>query len=197
MRSSRSSVRALAATATVALVAVAGVAYPFLIYFYGDRVPPAVFVAGALILIGLQLTVLRSPVAKLWRMPLILSAVLTIAVAFLDQSLAKEAYPVVRSLAVASVFGWSLISPPSLVERIARVRYPELPALAIRHCRNVTVLWAVWLTLNAAVAAALALSGDVKTWAIWTGAVSYGISGLLFVGELGYRTLVLERRARP
>ena len=197
MRSSRSRGRALAATAVVALVTVAGVAYPFLIYLYGDRVRPAVFVAGGLVLIGLQLTVLRSPVARLWRVPLLLSAALTVALALLDQKLAREAYPVVTSLAVALVFAWSLVSPPSLVERFARIRHPDLPASGIRYCRNVTVLWAVWLTLNAAIAAGLAVSGDVKRWAIWTGAVSYAISGLLFLGEFGYRMLVVQRRARP
>jgi uncharacterized membrane protein len=197
MRSSRSRSRALAATAAVALVTIAGIAYPFSIYFFGDRVKPAVFVAGALVLIGLQLTVLRSPVAKLWRVPLLLSAVLTIVVAFLDQNLAKEAYPVVRSLAVALVFGWSLVSPPSLIERFARLRHPELPPQATRYCRNVTVIWTIWLTVNGVIAAALAVWGDVKSWAIWTGAISYAISGLLFLGEFGYRSLFLERRARP
>jgi uncharacterized membrane protein len=189
-------VRILAVAAS-ALVAAAGLAYPFLIYFYGDRVPPVVFVAGALVLIGLQLTVLRSPLARLWRAPLLLSAVLTILVALLDQRLAREAYPAVRSLSVAAVFAWSLMSPPSLIERFARLRHPALPDAARSYCRNVTLLWAGWLVLNAAIAAALAVRGDVGSWAIWTGGVSYAISGLLFVGEFGYRMLVLEKQARP
>jgi uncharacterized membrane protein len=154
-------------------------------------------VAAALFLVGLQLTVLRSPLAKLWRVPLLISAALTVAIAFLDQNVAQEAYPVVRSLSVAAIFGWTLISPPSLVERFARLRRPHLPDSAVRYCRNVTVIWAVWLAANAAVATALVARGDLRSWAIWTGAVSYVISGLIFVGEFGFRFLFLEHRQRP
>jgi uncharacterized membrane protein len=184
-------------TVAIGIAVVAGVAYPFAVYFYRDRLPAAVLVAAALFLVGLQLTVLRSPLAKLWRVPLLISAALTVAIAFLDQNVAQEAYPVVRSLAVAAIFGWTLISPPSLVERFARLRRPHLPDSAVRYCRNVTVIWAVWLAANAAVATALVARGDLRSWAIWTGAVSYVISGLIFVGEFGFRFLFLEHRQRP
>jgi uncharacterized membrane protein len=193
MRSWPSRTRAIA----IGIAVVAGVAYPFAVYFYRDRLPAAVLVAAALFLVGLQLTVLRSPLAKLWRVPLLISAALTVAIAFLDQNVAQEAYPVVRSLSVAAIFGWTLISPPSLVERFARLRRPHLPDSAVRYCRNVTVIWAVWLAANAAVATALVARGDLRSWAIWTGAVSYVISGLIFVGEFGFRFLFLEHRQRP
>ena len=196
MRFSPSSARTFTVAAS-GLVAAAGLAYPFLIYFYGDRVPAIIFVAGALVLIGLQLTVLRSPVARLWRAPLLVSAALMVIVALLDQRLAREAYPVVQSLSAAGIFAWSLASPPSLIERFARLRHPELPAAARSYCRAVTVLWSGWLVLNAAIAAALAVRGDVTSWTIWTGGVSYAISGLLFVGEFSYRMLILEKQARP
>jgi uncharacterized membrane protein len=197
MRSWRNSTRSIASGLTFAVVAAGGVCYPFLIFFYGDRVRPVVFVAGALALTALQLSVLRSPVARLWRVPLMLSAMVTVAIMLLDQGLAREAYPVVRSFGAAAIFAWSLISPPSLIERFARLRYPELPDGAVRYCRKVTVIWAVWLTLNGVIAAVLALKGEVQIWALWTGAVSYVISGSLFLGEFGYRTLVLQRRAQP
>jgi len=109
---------------------------------------------------------------------------------------AKEAYPVVRSLAVSAIFCWTLISPPSLVERFARLRRPYLPASAIRYCRNVTIIWAVWLAINAAVAMTLVVKGDLRSWTIWTGGVSYAISGLIFAGEFGFRFLFLESPKR-
>src|SRR4051812_6608274 len=102
MRSWLSNARKLA----IGIAAVAGVVYPFAVYFNRDRLPPAVFVAAALLLIGIQLTVLRSPLAKLWRVPLLISAILTIVIALLDQNVAREAYPVVRSLAVSAIFCW-------------------------------------------------------------------------------------------
>lgn len=181
----------------IGFAAVAGVAYPFAVYFYRDRLPAAAFVAAALLLLGLQLAVLRSPAARLWRVPLVISAVLTVAVALLDQNVAREAYPVVRSLAVCAIFAWTLISPPSLIERFARIRHSDLPQAAVRYCRNVTIIWAVWLAANAAIATALVARGDLKAWAIWTGILSYVVSGLIFAGEFGYRILILDSRKRP
>ncbi|GAB2179342.1 COG4648 family protein [Dongia sp. agr-C8] len=177
--------------------AAAGIAYPFAVYFYRDRLPASAFVTAALLLLGLQIMVLRPSVARLWRVPLLISAALTVAIALLDQNVAREAYPVVCSLAAASVFGWTLVSPPSLIERFARLTRPHLPETAIRYCRNVTVIWAVWLAANAAIATALVARGDLMGWAIWTGLLSYLISGLLFAGEFGYRLLFLEGRKRP
>ncbi len=186
-----------ARTIAIGVAAIAGVAYPFAVYFYRECLPAAVFVAAALLLMGIQLTVLRSPLAKLWRVPLLISAILTIVIALLDQNVAREAYPVVRSLAVSAIFCWTLISPPSLVERFARLRRPNLPDTAIRYCRNVTIIWAVWLATNAAVAMSLVMKGDLRSWTIWTGGVSYAISGLIFAGEFGFRFLFLDRQKRP
>jgi uncharacterized membrane protein len=196
MRSWWSNPRSIGTGLVFAVVAAGGVCYPFLIFFYGDRVRPAIFVAGGLVLTALQLSLLRSPVARLWRVPLMLSALVTIAIMLLDQSLAREAYPVVRSWGAAAIFAWSLVSPPSLIERFARLRYSDLPQEGVRYCRKVTVIWAVWLALNGAIAATLALRGELRLWVLWTGAISYVISGSLFLGEFAYRTLVLQRRVR-
>jgi uncharacterized membrane protein len=159
--------------------------------------PAVAFVAAALLLLGLQLSVLRSSMARLWRVPLLISAILTVAIAFLDQNVAREAYPVVRSLAASAIFCWTLVSPPSLVERFARITQSDLPEAAVRYCRTVTIIWAVWLAANAAIATALVARGDLKSWAIWTGILSYVISGLIFAGEFGYRFLFLKSAKRP
>jgi uncharacterized membrane protein len=122
---------------------------------------------------------------------------MTIVIALLDQNVAREVYPVVRSLAVSAIFCWTLISPPSLVERFARIRQPNLPDAVIRYCRNVSIIWAIWLAINAVVAMSLVVWGDLRSWAVWTGGVSYAISGLIFAGEFGFRFLILERQKRP
>jgi len=87
------------------------------------------------------------------------------------------------SLAAAGVFGATLVQPPSLVERLAlasgEVWSPGLRA----YCRNVTAMWAIWLTINAAIAAGLAIVGNDQAWMLWTGAISYLVSGLLFATE--------------
>jgi uncharacterized membrane protein len=192
MPSWRSRARLLA----IAGSAISGVAYPFAVYFYRDRFPALAFVAAALLLIAVRLMALNSPLARLWRIPLLLSALLMIAVAVLDRGLAKQAYPVVQCFAVSAIFAWTLISPPSLIERFARLRHAEMTSEATRYCRNVTVLWAGWLAINGAVAAVLAFGDDLRYWTIWTGIASYMISGLIFMAELGFRLLVLKRHER-
>ena len=61
-------------------------------------------------------------------------------------------YPVLVNTAMLSVFGYSLIFPPSMVERLARLREPELPPEAIGYTRRVTQLWSVFFALNGAAA---------------------------------------------
>jgi len=172
---------------SVVALAIVSVAYPLLFYWVHDRVSPLFFVAVAMGLAGLRLATARSATLKLWRAPLAISAVAFVALAAVDGALAAKVYPVLISLAFASAFGWSLLNPPSLVERFARIRNPELPPRGQVYCRKVTLVWFLWLVLNAVISAALALWGAVGVWALWTGVLSYVVMGLLFVGEIGLR----------
>lgn len=164
-------------------VATASIAYPFAVYFGRDRVEPLIFVAVAFLLVVTRLLTLRGETARRWRVPMLAAAALLLLLALLDLGLAAKAYPVLLSLAAAGLFGWSLLRPPSLVERFARLRRPDLPAAAQRYCRRVTVIWVAWLLLNAAVAAGLALWGSVAWWTLWTGVAFYAVSALLLGGE--------------
>ncbi len=179
---------------TAALVA-ASILYPGLVYAGRATVPPLAFVALALMLIGARLAVSTSPAARVWRLPLAAAAVLIAALAALDGQLAAKAYPVVLSLGAAAVFGASLLRPPSLIERFARLQEPDLPPEGQAYCRIVTVVWAVWLVVNALVAAGLALWGSDTAWALWTGVVAYMVMGVLFGGEFLVRRVVRRRHA--
>jgi uncharacterized membrane protein len=182
---------------TTAALAIVTVAYPLLFYLGHDHVAPVFFVALALGLAGLRLTSFRPATIRLWRAPLAIGALGFVALAVMDGSLAAKAYPVLISLGFAAAFGWSLLSPPSLVERIARIRHPDLPPRGQVYCRNVTLVWFVWLVFNALVSAALAVWGDVSAWALWTGLLSYLVMGLLFLGEIAMRRRALGVRTSP
>ncbi|AWK86259.1 hypothetical protein [Azospirillum thermophilum] len=177
---------------TAGLVA-ASLAYPGVVYLGRGAVPPQVFVAVALALIGLRLAALAGPTARAWRAPLFGAAAVVAALALLDPALAAKAYPVAVSLGFAVAFGVTLWRPPSLIERIARLREPDLPPRGVAYCRTVTVLWTVWLLGNAGIAAALAVAGSVEAWALWTGLLSYLVTGVLFAGELLVRRTVRRR----
>lgn len=176
-----------------AVVVVASLAYPGAVYLGRGAVPPMAFVAVALALIGLRLAASTSPEARVWRAPLAGAAVVLAVLALLDPALAAKAYPVAVSLGVAAAFGVTLRHPPSLIERFARRCEPDLPPRGVAYCRAVTALWTGWLLLNAAIAAALAVAGSDEAWALWTGLLSYLVTGALFAGEFLVRRTVRER----
>jgi len=173
----------------LAITALLGVAYPGFVYAGRASLPPLAFVAAALGMICLRAAASHDA-ARPWRYPLAVAAVAIATIAIADQSLAVKAYPCVLGLAAASVFGLSLVYPPSLIERFARLREPELPAEGKAYCRTVTKVWTAWLIANAAIAGWLAATGSDEAWVLWTGVISYLVSGCLFAGEFTVRRIL-------
>jgi uncharacterized membrane protein len=180
-------------SSSVAVVA-ASLLYPGFVYLCRSFVPPLAFVVMALTLIVVRLATLRSPAGRVWRMPLVTAAAIIAVLAGLDTPLAVKAYPAAVSLVAASVFAATLLYPPSLIERIARVREPDLPPAGQSYCLKVTIVWTVWLSTNTIIAAALALAGNDEAWAIWTGFIAYLVMGALFAGEMAVRRIVRHER---
>ena len=177
-----------------ALVA-ASLLYPVIVYVGRAIVPPLAFVAAALALIGLRLATLP-PMQRVSRVPLLSAATIIAALAALDAPLAVKAYPAAVSLAAATVFGATLLHPPSLIERFARWREPDLPPAAQSYCRKVTIVWTAWLMTNTIVAAVLSLPGHDEAWALWTGLVAYFFMAALFAGEIVVRRFARGRVAK-
>jgi uncharacterized membrane protein len=178
----------------VALLLVASLAYPAAVYLGRSAVPPLAFVAVALLLMTLRIVTLDLAAARDQRGLLIASAVALAALAVLAPAVAAKAYPVVMSAAVAAAFGMSLVHPPSLIERFARLRQPDLPPEGKIWCRAVTMVWTAWLAVNAVVALLLAIFGSDAAWALWTGLIAYLIMGLLLAGEIVLRRVVVGPR---
>jgi uncharacterized membrane protein len=191
---SKASWRNRTSAALVVAATVLSIGYPFAVYFARDAVSARSFVLAAVALVAVRVVTARSQVARAWRLPLLLMTFVLIASTLLDAEIADKAYPTLMSLAAALVFGWSLYHPPSLIETFARLRRPNLPPTAIDYCRKVTVTWTVWLVINAAIAATLAIWGSLASWTIWTGLLSYLAMGLLFAGEIACRYLILGHR---
>ncbi len=178
---------------TIALT-IAGILYPILVVFGHSVVPPFLLIAIACFLIMLRVWDMSRKghplfvsVKGAWASIVCFVALIGLGLAFAAPITAAKFYPVAVSLGVAFTFAASLAAPPSLVERLARLREPDLPPEATSYCRKVTWLWAGWLTANGAIAAALALWASDAVWALWTGLINYGVSGLLFAGEFAVR----------
>jgi uncharacterized membrane protein len=170
-----------------------GVIYPALVYALQSTLSHGSFVAIAVAIIALRVATLDKASAALWRGPLLMAIPAILLVLLVAPDMAAKAYPVAISLAAAAVFGGSLIAPPSLIERFARLQEPDLPEEGKDYCRKVTWVWTVWLVLNAIIAGVLGWTGQDTAWAIWTGIVSYVVMALLFLGEMVVRRYVRKK----
>jgi uncharacterized membrane protein len=172
----------------------AGVAYPFLVYAGLPYLPGRVLVlAGLATLLARLVLVRRLAVLAVWTAPLAIGAACLAALAVLDPPWGARAYPVVMNLAACGAFAITLRHPPSLIERIARLREPALPPEGVRYTRRVTQVWAGFLAANAGVSAALAAGGTLAQWTLWNGLLAYLLMGALFAGEWLVRGRVRRR----
>lgn len=172
-----------------------GLAYPFLVYFGLQILPAGVFAIGLLILLGLRFAFARGPNSRNTLPYLVVALVLMILVAR-SPMVGLKAYPVLLSLALATVFGYSLLWPPTIVEQIARIRHPDLPPYVNSYLRKVTIAWLMFFFVNAALSAATVLSGSLKLWTLYNGFISYIAMGALFAVEFLIRQVVHQRIRR-
>ncbi|OZG43756.1 DNA gyrase subunit B [Aeromonas sp. A35_P] len=102
-------------------------------------------------------------------------------------------YPLAVSLCLLCLFGWSLTRPMSLVERLARLQDPALPAAAIGYTRRVTQVWCGFFVINGALAAFTIWHGDLALWSLYNGFISYLLMGGLMGAEYLVRRRLLKR----
>ena len=92
-------------------------------------------------------------------------------------------YPVIINSALALIFSYSLVNPPPIIERLARLTQADLPAHAVIYTRTVTKVWLGFFILNGLVACYTALFTSLQTWTIYNGFIAYCLMALLFTGE--------------
>ncbi|MDG0505083.1 hypothetical protein MXU73_13310 [Klebsiella quasipneumoniae] len=102
-------------------------------------------------------------------------------------------YPVVVNSVMLAVFGGSLWSTMPIIERLARLREPDLPERAVRYTRRVTQIWCAFFIINGGIALFTALYGDLSLWTAWNGIISYLLMGTLMAGEWLVRQRVIKR----
>jgi len=171
--------------------------YPMVIFF-GLRIAEPRHVALVLVAVllmrrGRQATRL---LASLSRIDLaILGGLLLLAgtTAATNSELLLRLYPAAVNLGMLLLFGSSLLAPPSMVERFARLGEPDLPEAAIAYTRCVTQVWCVFCVANGAVATYTALYASRDDWALYNGFIAYLLMGALFAGEWIYRRLFIMR----
>lgn len=102
-------------------------------------------------------------------------------------------YPVVISFSLLASFAWSLLHPPTVIERIARMTEPGLAPSGVRYTRKITLVWCGFFLCNGLIALYTALFASFATWALYNGLIAYVLIGCLFTGEYLYRRRFLKK----
>ena len=173
------------------ILVLAGVLYPFAVYWGMDHASPWQFA----LLLG-ALWAARALTGK--RQPGSL-AIALVAMGFCvllgvsDSHELLRWYPVLISGFMLTLFGLSLLHGMPVAERLARLTDPNLPHVAIRYTRHVTQIWCLFFLFNGVVAAGLTLWAPLSWWTLYTGVIAYCLMGVLFAGEWLVRQRVRGR----
>ncbi len=182
-----------------AFAALLWVAYPILVLVGLEYLEPRIL--GALLLLALVLR-RRQQAASLmkglsrpqWAV-LAGMALLAIGVMASNSETLLRFYPAAANAGMLLVFGMTLRRPPSMVERFARLREPDLPPAGIAYTRRVTQVWCAFFVANGTIAAWTAVAASRAAWAAYNGFIAYLLMGVLFAGEWIVRRRILGRGA--
>jgi uncharacterized membrane protein len=177
------------------------VLYPALVYYGVRHWPPAWLAASVAIVFALRFVALRlAGVAGLThsRLGFLCLAGMALATLSLLQQRADAMlfYPALVNAVLFLAFGYSLVRPPTVIERIARLTDGDLPPAAITYTRRVTIVWLGFFAVNGSIALYTAIATPLETWAFYNGAVAYLLIGTLFGAEWLVRRRVRRRLSR-
>ncbi len=163
------------------LTAAVTLLYPLAIWFGHGQVEPR-WLAGLLLLaVATRLPALKLSGVARWS---VAGALVLVACAIWSNLLLPlKLYPVLVNAALLAGFGYSLTTPMSAVERMARLRGEDFPPVAQAYMRSVTQVWCGFFVFNGAVAFATALWASEAVWSLYTGVVSYVLMAVLFGAE--------------
>ncbi|CAJ0699779.1 hypothetical protein [Ralstonia holmesii] len=119
------------------------------------------------------------------------------AVAITDSELLLRLYPALVNAGLLLSFAATLRSGPSMIEKFARMRLPDLQPRAVCYTRRVTQAWCVFFALNGVTAMIAALYWSRGAWALYNGVIAYVLVGVLVVAEMAFRHWIVRPHALP
>ena len=139
------------------LVAVLSLAYP-LAWYWGREAGLFSWLAGGMaVLWGVRALLQRTRGQRV--LSWVLAAFFVLVLLF-ERQHAMYWYPVLVNVLMLALFGGSLLTGQSIVERLARMQHPDLPPRGVRYTRRVTQVWCCFFLFNIAVILALIASSS-------------------------------------
>ena len=117
------------------------------------------------------------------------------AIVLTNSELLLRLYPSLVNLGLLVAFSATLVHGPSMVEKFARLHNPDPSPQVVRYTRRVTQIWCVFFTLNSVFSVYTALCWRREAWSLYNGAFAYGLIGVLLLGEIAWRRLIMLPRA--
>jgi uncharacterized membrane protein len=184
--------------ASVVLFAAVSILYPLLASFAVRAFGPGWVLLALLALLGLRSVLgLQNKVPGGLTYGLLFVAAALALVALFDSHLSVRLYPAFMNIAMLIAFAQTLIKPPSMIERFARLVEPNLPERGVRYTRAVTWTWCIFFALNATIAAYTAAFSSWEVWTIYNGVISYICMGAIFAAEFLIRPFFRNAPGTP
>ena len=162
------------------------VLYPLAVYFGINYLEPWKLAGILMVLLVIKLAISYSD--KHWSRLLLMAGVLYCGFVIWSNNLVSlRFYPALVNGMMLAIFSWSLLSPPSLIERLARLQHPDLPPEGIIYTRCVTQVWCGFFIVNGVIALATALWSSFEVWSLYNGLIAYLLMGILMGGEYTVR----------
>ena len=176
------------------------VLYPIGVFYGIQHFGARSISAGLLALFVLRYLLQRKQAAllNLTLLPLatVLGGLFCLIVFVVDRAEWLKFYPILMNAFFLSLFATSLKNPPPVIERLARLQYPDLPPRGVVHTRQVTVAWCVFFAANGLAALYTALYTTMEIWTFYNGLLSYILMALMFVVEYPIRAARMAQDKR-
>ncbi len=189
----RKQVKSVLKTTVKAGVAISAVLYPFFIYFGIKRFDPvwlAVFIGCFFTLKGISAfrnkKVRENVISNFPLIPVLIIA-LMIGIVATGKEVLFLFIPAVINTGLISAFAYSLIRPPSIIERFAKMSGTDLSDEELDYCRNLTFVWIAFFLFNITLSVITALFCTKEIWTLYNGLIAYILIGVIFTAELTYR----------
>jgi uncharacterized membrane protein len=172
------------------LLILLSLSYPFIVYWGLEHYDAGILLPAILGLLGIKL--LAGGSLKYERYVILFTLIGISAIALIwEKQIGLKFYPVMINFGFFALFAGSLLSSQTIVERLARLKEPDLPPEGIAYTRKVTMVWSVFFLLNGSIAAITALWASNEIWMLYNGFIAY-----LLIGTLAAVEWLVRQRVR-
>ncbi len=157
------------------------IAYPFVVYWGIQAEQQLVLLALLCLLIAFRVLIAESRNERM--VMAMITVVLMVCIWLAGSDSGLKLYPVMINLSLLFVFAASLFAKQSVIERLAKIKEPDLPASAVQYTRHVTQAWCIFFSINSLISLWTVVHENEQVWLIYNGIVAYVLMGLMFAAE--------------